>query len=289
VFEFPLPKTQVSAEVTKPPLIAWASLKLFEQFPDVDFMQEIYEPLKRWNAWWFEHNDDDHDGIIQYNHPYSGADDSPLWDEGMPVESPDINTYLVLQMDSLARIAEIIGETDDAPVWRQRAADLTEKMIEHFWDDEAGLFWAYKDGRPLRINTLFNLYPLLTGRLPDPILEKVLKHLTSPDEYWTRYPLPVVAANDPTFEANQMWRGPTWVNINYLFVEGLTRCGRPELARELLERTLALVQLHPDIYEYYNPLDGSRPPKAAGSFGWTSAVFIDLAIQAAHRQRTADE
>ena len=30
------------------------------------------------------------------------------------------------------------------------------------WDDEAGLFWALKDNKPLRVETLFNLYPLLT-------------------------------------------------------------------------------------------------------------------------------
>lgn len=280
VFEFPLPSSQVAAPVTKPPLIAWGALKVSEFFPDKDFLQEVYGPIMRWTNWWFDNNDDDHDGIVQYNHPYCSSDDSPLWDEGMPVESPDINTYLVTQMDALARIAEIIGETNAASKWRQRAADLTQKMIDQMWDEEAGLFWALKDNKPIRTVTLLNLFPLLTGRLPKHIEERVLKHLIAPDEFWTPYPLPTVAMNDPKFDPNQMWRGPTWVNINYLFIEGLYNCGYPELARELTDRTLALVQLHSDIYEYYNPLTGSRPPKAAGIFGWTSAVYIDLAIQA---------
>lgn len=284
VFEFPLPSSQVSAQVTKPPLIAWAALKIYDQFPDVDFLQELYEPLTRWNEWWFDKNDDDQDGIVQYSHPYMASDDSPLWDQGMPVESPDINTYLVLQMDALARIAEIIGETQDAPRWRRRAEELTQRMIEHFWDEQAGVFWALKDHRPIPTLTLFNLYPLLTGRLPEAMQARVLEHLTSPHEFWTRYPLPVVSVSDPKFEADQYWRGPTWVNLNYLFVEGLVKCQRPDLARQLLERTLELVQLHSDIYEYYNPLTGARPPKAAGIFGWTSAVFIDLALQATRSQ-----
>lgn len=284
VFEFPLPQTGVNGEVTKPPLIAWAALKIFEVSGNADFLAELYEPLTRWNAWWFEKNDDDRDGIVQFNHPYCGSDDSPLWDVGMPVESPDINTYLVMQMDALARIAEIIGETNDASMWRQRADELTRKMIEHFWDKEAGLFWAMKDHVRIPTVTLFNLYPLLTKRLPKEIETRVIQHLTSPQEFWTRYPLPVVSASDPKFDADQMWRGPTWVNVNYLFIEALEKCGYPELARELAKRTLELVQLHPDIYEYYNPLTGMHPPKAAGSFGWTSAVFIDLAIQAARKQ-----
>ena len=98
------------AEVTKPPIMAWAALKLDEMDPDPAFLQEIYVPLVRWNAWWFSMNDDDADGLAQYNHPYSsGLDDSPLWDHGMPVESPDLNTYLCVQMGSLAMMAEALG------------------------------------------------------------------------------------------------------------------------------------------------------------------------------------
>lgn len=280
VFEFALPQTGVMAEVTKAPLIAWAALKVFDQFPDVDFLQEIYEPLTRWNEWWFEKNDDDHDGIVQVNHPYMLSDDNPLWDEGVPVESPDINTYLVMQMDAMARIAEIIGETTDAPRWRQRADELTERMIEQLWDEKEGLFWATKDHKIIRTVTLFNLFPLLTGRLPKAMQARLMEHLTSPEEFWTTYPLPTVSIRDPKFDANQMWRGPTWVNINYLFIEYLLKGGYAELGHELLERTLEVVKLHTDIYEYYNPLTGMHPPKAAGIFGWTSAVYVDLAIHA---------
>ena len=71
----------ITAEVTKPPILAWAALKLHETDPDPDFLEEIYMPLVRWNAWWFAMNDDDVDGLVQYNHPYSsGLDDNPLWD-----------------------------------------------------------------------------------------------------------------------------------------------------------------------------------------------------------------
>jgi glycogen debranching enzyme len=77
----------------------------------------------------------------------------------------------------------------------------------------------------------------------------------------------------------QMWRGPTWPNINYLFVEALNRIEQTELARKLRQKTLDLVMHQSDIYEYYNPQTGERPPKAAPIFGWTSAVYIDLAIQ----------
>jgi hypothetical protein len=42
----------------------------------------------------------------------------------MPVCSPDLNAYLVLQMNCLADIANEIGETQDVPIWKGRANRL---------------------------------------------------------------------------------------------------------------------------------------------------------------------
>jgi putative isomerase len=269
------------AEVTKPPIMAWAALKLHETDPDPDFLQEIYVPLVRWNAWWFSMNDDDADGLAQYNHPYSsGLDDSPLWDYGMPVESPDLNTYLCVQMGSLAMMAEALGMEAEGAMWRRRAAAIARRMIEDYWDEEAGLFRALHDNQPIPVVTPFNLYPLWTGQLPDTIRNRLIAHLTDPDEFWGEYVIPSVARNDPHYEPETMWRGPIWVNINYIFIEALRQVGEHALARTLLERTLKLVMSQPGIYEYYHSETGEPSATAVDAFGWTAAVFIDLAIQA---------
>jgi glycogen debranching enzyme len=254
-------------------------------------LDEAYESLVRWNRWWFERNDDDGDGLCQYNHPFSsGLDDSPLWDEGLPVTSPDLNTYLCIQQQALAEIAAIIGEKADAARWQERARHTARRMVERLWDEEAGLFWARShtpDGQqvPVRVVTPFSLYPLWTGFLPKRITARLLAHLTDPRSFWLRYPLPTVARTDPRHDPDQMWRGPTWVNVNYLFCEGLERTGHGDLARELRQRTLDLIMGHDDIYEYYNPETGMHPPKAAPLFGWTSAVFIDMALRATQEER----
>jgi glycogen debranching enzyme len=275
----------IRAEVTKPPILAWAALKLHETDPDLDFLQEVYVPLVRWNAWWFSMNDDDVDGLAQYNHPYSsGLDDSPLWDYGMPVESPDLNTYLCVQMGSLAVMAEALGMDAEGAMWRRRAAAIVRRMIKDFWDEEAGLFRALHDEQPIPVITPFNLYPLWTGQLPDHIRGRLIAHLTNPDEFWGEVVIPSVARSDPHFDPETMWRGPVWVNINYFFIEALRQIGEGALARELREKTLELVVSQPSIYEYYNSLTGEPPPTAADTFGWTAAVFIDLAIQASQKE-----
>jgi glycogen debranching enzyme len=274
----------VEADVTKPPLAAWAAWKLFETDGDREFLDELYEPIVRWNDWWFEQNDSDANGLCEYRHPFSsGLDDSPLWDEGVPVESPDLNTYLYLQQEALARIAWTVGENGDVALWRGRAEAMAQRLLRIAWDETAGLFWAVHPvtRKPIRVRTPFNLFPLLTGRMPADVVARLVAHLTDEREFWTRYPVPTVALDDPKHDPLTMWRGPTWVNVNYLLIEGLQRCGRYDLARELRRRTLEMIVRAGDIYEFYHPVTGENPPQAASIFGWSSAVFIDLAIQAA--------
>ena len=277
----------VDADVTKPPLAAWAAWKLYEQDGDREFLDEIYQPLARWNNWWFEKNDPDGNGLSEYAHPFSsGLDDSPLWDEGMPVASPDLNTYLCLQQDALARIASVLGAPQDASMWRERAAAISRRMLEKMWDEKAGLFWATHAGRPIQVRTPFSLFPLITGRMPPDVAARLVAHLTDETQFWPRFPVPSVALDDPKYDPNQMWRGPTWVNINYLLIEGLEKAGYPAIGRELRRRTLDLIGGQEDIYEYYHPETGHNPPKAAAIFGWSSAVFIDLAISASRDEES---
>jgi hypothetical protein len=270
----------VSAAVTKPPIIGWVAMHVYNQTGDEQMLRAIYEPLVRWNSWWFGLNDDDSDGIVQYSHPFSsGLDDSPLWDEGVPVEAVDLNTYLCVQMESLSRMARILGRGREAAMWQHKSDTLAQRMIEHFYDSAAGVFWSQKDHRPIKVLTPFSLYPLWTGRMPDDIAGRLVAHLHDPRQFWAANPIPTVALCDPKYNPQQMWRGPVWININYIFVEALQRSGYPELARELVEKTLDLVMGQNDIYEYYDPNTGIAPPKAAPMFGWSAACFIDLAIR----------
>ncbi len=275
----------VDADVTKPPLIGWAAWKLFQMDGDREFLDEIYEPILRSNSWWFNQNDLDRNGLCEYQHPFSsGLDDSPLWDDGLPVESPDLNTYLCLQMEALANIATVLGLEKEANQWRQRASELIQEIIARRWDPTSGYFWATHNGSTIKVRTPFNLFPMLTGKVPSKICAQLVDHLTNEKEFWTRFPVPTVAIDDQKYDPNQMWRGPTWVNVNYLLIEGLQKSGYAELAGTLRRKTLDMINAKNDIYEYYNPETGERPPKAASNFGWSAAIYIDLAIQESNKK-----
>jgi len=277
----------VEADVTKPPLLAWVAWKLYEQSGDIEFLNEIYESVVRWNKWWHEKNDLDMDGLCEYQHPFSsGLDDSPLWDNGMPVTSPDLNTYICLQEEALARIAREIGEKADSKRWEQASAEHLRQLIRNMWDADKGLFWAYHNGKKIDVMTPINLFPLFISGLPHDIAIRLVDNLMDRNTFWSRYPIPTVALNDPHFNPCQMWRGPTWININYLFVDGLFRCGFPEQARKLRQRTLELIAGQDDICEYYHPVTGEKCPDAAPIFGWSAALYIDFAVQASREMTT---
>ena len=278
----------VDADVTKPPLAAWTCWRLHQYKPDLEFLNEVYESLVRCVRWWTDKNDLDGNGLCEYQHPYSsGLDDNPLWDAGMPVESPDLNSYLFLEHEALANIAGAIGLQEESRGWSARGEALLQRLLQYSWDGQAGLFWARKEGRRLNVRTPFSLYPLLTGRLPTEISDRLVAHLTDSQEFWPAYPVPSVALNDPTFNPNQMWRGPTWVNVNYLLTHGLERSGYFDVARRLRKSTLEMLCKQDDIYEYYNPLTGEKPLEAASVFGWSAAIFIDLAIEEARDRQKA--
>jgi glycogen debranching enzyme len=270
----------IEADVTKPPLLAWTIWKIFETTGDREFLQETYEQTARWIIWWLEKNDCDGDGLCEYCHPFSsGLDDSPLWDGGMPVCSPDLNAYLVLQMQCLNHIALEIGESDAALEWKEKAEKLQQSMDVILWDEKSEMYLAHRNGLPINIKTPFSLFPLITGNISDERKEKLMGHLKNTKTFDIFFPVPSVALNEPSFDAEQMWRGPAWVNVNYLLVEGLRNSGFDEEASQLRRITLNRLMRFPDFYEYYNPITGNPGKKAAPIFGWSAALFIDMALQ----------
>jgi glycogen debranching enzyme len=280
----------IPGKVTKPPILAWAALKIHEIAPDEGFIREIYDPLVRWNHWWLPNWKNNPDALASYNHPYSsGMDDHPTWDSGMPVVSPDINTYLYMQMAALSEMAAIIGEKDDSKEWESRSKRLLKAIIRELWDEEAGLFWAYHNGEPIKIKSIINLLPIWTGRLPEEMNQRLLDHMKNDSEFGGDHIVPVVARDDFEFSPDKMWRGPVWANMNYFMIEAMQKIKQYEFAHFLREKTLALIMNSEGIFEYYNAVTGTPGHHAVPMFSWTAAIFIDLAIQAAIEEKNDNE
>ncbi|WP_022893977.1 amylo-alpha-1,6-glucosidase [Agromyces subbeticus] len=270
--------------LTKPPLAAWALAKVLEVEDAPEWAREQLTTIRRSQDWWFVGSDLDADGMPEYGHPYSsGLDDSPIFDGPLPTTAPDLGAYLVLQDLELARLAERYG-TDaagDSAAHRARA-ERTLALLLELWSGASGRFAARAAGAVVASDAIVGLMPLLTGRLPADVVEALVGALGDPERYGLPWTVPTVSASDPDFSPERMWRGPVWVNTNVLIVEGLRASGHPELARALAERTVALVVHAGGPHEYFNPLTGRKARTATTAFGWSAALFIDLAVGLTH-------
>ncbi|MCP2369507.1 glycogen debranching enzyme [Agromyces terreus] len=267
--------------LTKPPLAAWALAKVLEVEDAPDWARAQLATIRRSQDWWFAASDLDGDGMPEYGHPYSsGLDDSPIFDGPLPTTAPDLGAYLVLQDLELARLAERYGaDAAGDPVAHRERAERTLASLLALWNADAGRFEARAAGERVASDAIVGFMPMLTGGLPGPVLDALVEALADPARYARPWSVPTVSAADPDHSSERMWRGPVWVNTNVLVAEGLRASGRQDLARELEERTVALVVHGGGPHEYFNPETGLRAGSATTAFGWSAALFVDLAVR----------
>ncbi|CAN5506684.1 glycoside hydrolase family 37 [soil metagenome] len=263
--------------LTKPPLAAWALRKVLEVEDADEWARVQLATIRRSQDWWFAGSDLDGDGMPEYGHPYSsGLDDSPIFDGPIPTVSPDLGAYLVLQDMEIAALTERLGSGSVAP-FRARA-ERTFALLLDLWDPVDRRFHARGAEVVIASDTVVGLVPLLTGRLPDEMAGALVDAIDDPTRFAAPWSIPTVALSDPDFSPERMWRGPVWVNTNVLVIEGLRASGYPERARQLAEQTVALVIHAGGPHEYFNPLTGEKAASATTSFGWSAALFIELAV-----------
>lgn len=178
--------------------------------------------------------------------------------------------------DLLALAKALDEDTGEIKGW----LDRTRAGFGSLWDEAAGLYFDFdlRTGALVRENTCAAFLALYAGLASEAQAARLVEaHLLNPDEYapdgHTHYYLPSAAKSSPYFEPKRYWRGPVWLNINWLLVQGLRRYGYTELAERVTVDTMALVK-GGGFAEYYDPRDGS--PCGARDFSWSAALVLEL-------------
>ncbi|MBR6729408.1 MAG: hypothetical protein IKL80_04520 [Clostridia bacterium] len=205
------------------------ALEVYEMNRNTYFLEKAYEAGKKWIAWlrayrmttgkglieMFVGYDTGHDNSgrlngIAYKGNYSvegvvqSADRRPPDDGITPILAVDMNCNFYGDTMALARMAEILGRDEEAWHFKQDAAEIKKKLFAYCYDEADAFFYDVdKNGhkRKYKSSTIFH-----------PFLEKVLdkeedrdtidriynEHIKNPEEFWTPYPFPSMAINDPS-------------------------------------------------------------------------------------------
>jgi neutral trehalase len=155
----------------------------------------------------------------------------------------------------------------------------SEAALEQLWDESSGQYYSRNavTGALIKVPTIATFLPLWAGLPSRPRAERLIARLRRPTGFWPRFPVPSVPLDAPEFREAGYWKGPTWINMNWIIAEGLHEYGYDELAEALRLRTLELVQ-HAGFSEYFSPLTGEG--YGADGFSWTAALVLDLVTRA---------
>ena len=212
-------ETDGGAGMQVPGALTWAAMMLYDKEPDEDFLAAIYPALAQNNRWWYDpanHANVLGDGLCQWWSLISGWDNSPRWDTGS-VEAVDLNSWLCLDQQTLARMATLLHKpTSEIDGWWRQANRTAEMVQKRLWDEEAGVFfdWNPKLNRSVAVITPATYFTLLPGIATPEQARRMADQLSNRSSLLTPYPLPVVSNSAPTYNASLYWRGPVWINVS---------------------------------------------------------------------------
>ena len=291
-----------SHHLTQPPVLALAAWLVNEAAPEPGWLESLYPRLCRYVDWDLRNRDSDGHGLAEWfiqeyancRSGESGMDNCSRFDPARPLDAVDFNAYLASECELLARIAGRRRDAAGAARWREGHARLNGLMNDRLWDEDAGLYLDAFAGTDRRtgIPSCASFLPLLSGAPDAARANRLLDRLESPALFGTPVPVPSVPpAAGPRLYTRDMWRGPMWVNMNWLIARGLDRYGFAENARALRQRTVEEIERWYErcgvFFEFYDDAGEAAPdtlPRkgrvgtVVRDYGWTATLYVDLVL-----------
>jgi glycogen debranching enzyme len=92
----------------------------------------------------------------------------------------------------------------------------------------------------------------------------------------TTWMVPSLDPRHAGFLPTNYWRGPIWINVNWVLYHGLRRYGYHDLAGTL-RRSMIELPRRSGFFEHYDPTTGRG--HGAERFAWTAALVLDLLFE----------
>ena len=292
-----------------PPLLAFAELELFGKSGDIERLKTVYPKLVRFYDFLVTHYRGD-DQLYFSDSLGSGMDNIPRYpfgwrDDGAGIRfkslkydwfiysdldakwnrqgrSVDMSAQMVLFANNLCDIANHIGNTADVDRFRTGAAQTTDAINMHCWNQDDCFYYDLGYGQRILRRHIGMFWTLIAGVVPEERMVPFLGHLTDPNQFWRKIPVATTPADSPDFQpAGGYWHGSAWAPTNYMIIRGLEAVGQHDLAERLARQyywcVAEVFKTTGTFWENYAPDriapgDSSRPDFC----GWTALAPITL-------------
>lgn len=254
-------------KITNPPLLSWALMEIAESEGNYNFLEPIYPKLKKFNEFFYRERRKGQ--LFAWKHSYeSGIDNTPRFTDQSEkfkcnieeIWAVDLNTWMVLDLESLSKIAKHLNFKEDEQEFLKKSGELKSLINRYLWDEETGLYYDYNyiQKHLVKIPTLFSIFPMLC-KIPDSKQAgKIILHIKNIEEFNTLIPFPTVARNSSEFQKD-CWRGPVWINTAYMGIKCLKMYSENNLAQDLcinlINGVVETFSNEGSIYEFYDPDD----------------------------------
>jgi len=160
----------------------------------------------------------------------SGIDDYPRPQPPHPGElHTDLISWVGMMTRSLRRLAESLGENDDATEFKGYEKAIIRNIDDLHWSSVNQTFCDatiddYEESVHVCHKGYVSIFPFMTGLLPadSPRLKPILDLISDPKELWSDYGIRSLSQTDEFYGTDEnYWRGPVWINMNYLIAKNL--------------------------------------------------------------------
>lgn len=206
-----------------------------------------------------------------------------------------LNSFMVHELSSMARILEKLELPEEAAGYRKKAENLSNAILEECWDkrdqffysadvdiktrkydwfhEGLGVFWKTL---PIKIRVWSGFIPLWAGFATKEQAASLARHWKDESTFHSPFGITTLAKDEKMFDLSATnnpsnWLGPIWLVANYVVFRGLLNYGYRDEAEEICKGSLKLLgedlKKTGCLHEYYNPFDGS-PVMNGGFINW---------------------
>ena len=206
-----------------------------------------------------------------------------------------LNSFLVRELRSMAKICSTFGMDEDKAFYEKKADELVEAIQNECWDNRDKLFYSVDVDIKLRAydwfhkglgvfwNTLFikvrcwsSFLPMLVGIATKEQAAEMVKHIMDEETYMSNGGIRSLSRDEKMYNLEPTgnpsnWLGPIWIIAEYCVFRGLMNYGYVDEARIICDKTLKLLgedlKKTGDLHEYYNP-ETCEPIMNPGFVNW---------------------